>query len=279
MGTAKKIDPLNQNNCLNSSCNGFLGKGRLNAQAAVNPQAILDQSLVREAVTGKIYLVSNGYKRYVSDFVFNQRQFRTDQIIDDTTNQLALFYKGQALPPLEGTLIKSPSDATVYVIHQELKRPLTYLVFLSRGYSFANVKIIPESDLNQLQMGDWYWPPDGIMVLIKGNPTVYVMDQQVVRPVTYFVFTQRKLSFAKVIQVSTDEFTHIPRPADMYWFSPLEGTLVKSNSNPTTYVIENGMKHALSYEAFVVRKYSFNNVKSLPQAEIDVIAPGESIIK
>jgi len=103
---------------------------------------------------------------------------------------------------------------------------------------------------------------------------VYVMDKQVARPITYFVFNQRHLSFGKVIAVSSDEFLHVPRPADQYWEAPVDGSLVKSAIDAGIYVIENGTKRLLSYQMFVARGYSFASVKSLPQAEIDVIAPG-----
>jgi hypothetical protein len=40
------------------------------------------------------------------------------------------------------------------------------------------------------------------------------------------------------------------------------------------YVIEGKTKHALTPEAFKARNYSFSKIKVLPQAEIEVIAPG-----
>jgi hypothetical protein len=181
------------------------------------------------------------------------------------------------LPPLDGTLIKAQSDATVYFVSNGNKLPLNYLVFVSRNFSFANVKTLPDADANTIPTGGWYWPPDGTLVLIKGDPTVYVMDKQVARPVTYFVFSQRKLSFSKVVTVTTDEFSHIPRPQDSFWLPPLDGTLIKSAANATVYVMENGVKRPLSSNAFIIRKYSFKNIKVLPQAEVDVIQPGDPI--
>jgi subtilisin family serine protease len=275
--TADNIDSLNQDNCLGTSCNGFLGKGRINALSAIQPQPILNESLVRETSTGNIYLVSGGVKHYVSPFVLSQK-YPSAQIMFEPGNQLTNYTLGSAIAPNTGTLIKGQTDPTVYYIDNGLKRPLTYLVFVSRNLSFANVQILPEPDVSAIPLGDWYWPPDKTLVLIKGNPTVYVMDQGVARPTTYFVFTQRKLSFAKVISVTPDEFSHVPRPKDIYWLAPLDGTLVKSSSSATVYVIENGSKHGISGTAFAARKYKFGNIKTLPQAEMDVIAPGDPIL-
>src|SRR6185436_18123038 len=120
---------------------------------------------------------------------------------------------------------------------------------------FANVKTIPQTEINSYPTGDWYWPPDGTMVLIHGDPTVYVMDHQVRRPVTFFVFNQRHLSFTKVVTVSTDELLHIPQAPDSYWLAPIDGTLVKSSDSPAIYLIANGQKQLLSFEAFTARGF------------------------
>lgn len=275
--TADNIDGLNQTNCLNGSCNGFLGKGRVNALKAVAPQPIADGSLEREAATGNIYMISGNIKRLVSTFVFNQRGFSQSNVVAEIGGQLNNFALGSPLPPLEGTLVKSPDNPQVYVIYQELKRPLTYLVFISRGLSFANIKTISQTEIDTYAASDWYWPPDGTMVLLADSPLVYVMDQQVARPITYFVFTQRHLSFAKVVKVTADEFSHVPKPPDSFWLAPVEGTLIKSDIDPGIYVIQNGTRQLLSLQAFLSRGYSFSDVKTLPQAEIDVIAPGQPI--
>jgi hypothetical protein len=277
MKTADPIDALNQINCLGGSCNGFLGSGRINALSAIKPKPVIEGSLIREAATGNIYIVSNNTKRLVSTFVFNQRGFNLNSVSAEFNSQLAAIPTGPALPPVEGTLLKSPDDPQVYVIFQEMKRPVTYLVFISRGYRFSDIKTISSAELATYVLGDWYWPPDGTMVLISGNPLVYVMANQVARPVTFFVFMQRHLSFAKVVKVTSDEFSHVPKPPDQYWLPPLEGTLVKSAIDPGIYIIENGTRRLLSLGAFLTRGYSFRNVKSLPQVEIEVIAPGSPI--
>jgi hypothetical protein len=275
--TADNIDMLNQDNCLGTSCNGFLGKGRINALLALQPQPILADTLVRELATGNIYLVSGGSKHYVSNFVLNQK-YKSMIVVDETIGQLANYPTGTAIAPTTGTLVKGQTDSTVYYIDNGVRRPLTYLVFVSRKFSFANVQVLSEPDLATIPLADWYWPPDGTLVLIKGNPTVYVMDQQVVRPVTFFVFTQRKLSFSKVISVTNDEFSHVPKAPDTYWLAPVDGTLVKTSSDSTVYVIENGARHGISGAVFAARKYKFSNIKLLPQAEMDVIKLGPAIL-
>jgi hypothetical protein len=272
MKTADNIDALNTTRCLHGSCNGFLGSGRINALTSMAPQPIGNNTLVRETGTGHIYLVVNNIKRFVSSFVFSSWKFDLSTVVSEANNQLKNFATGAPLLPVDGTLVKSANNAQVYIINQELKRPLTLFVFNSRGLRFADIKILPESELSTYSTGNWYWPPDRTLVLVDGSPLVYVMDNEVRRPTTYFVFTQRRLSFSKVVRITLDEFSHIPVPNDQYWLPPLDGTLIKSDSHPAIYLIENGTRKLLSYETFIARNYKFSNVKSLPQSEVEIIA-------
>src|SRR5207253_2523846 len=112
MSTSENIDSLNQTQCLGGSCNGFLGAGRINALFALTPQPILNDSLVREAGTNKVFLISNGTKKYVSPFVLSQKYPNTEVSLE-TGGQLANYRPGPSVLPLDGTLIKDESHPTV----------------------------------------------------------------------------------------------------------------------------------------------------------------------
>jgi hypothetical protein len=274
LNTADNIDAANAAACLGGSCNGFLGHGRINALSAAGPQPLVNGSLVREAATGLIYQVSGGKKQLVSSFVFTQRGFKLIDVKPEVANQLASLPTAAPLMPLDGTLIKAASEPLVYVIQQEVKRPVTALVFQSRGYKFSDVRTIPDAEVAILPTGEWYWPPDGTLVLVRGNPTVYVMDNGVKRPVTNFVFNQRGLSFGKVVAVSADEFGHIPPAPDAYWLAPVDGTLLKAPDSPTVYLMAEGARKPITAEAFLARHLKFSDIKTVPQAELEVIIPG-----
>jgi hypothetical protein len=278
-GTADNIDAINATDCLGTSCAGFLGAGRINAAAALSPQPLVNGLLVRKRSNNKIYRIENGMKRPVIDFVFSQRGYNASEVVQEYENQLDQVPTGDPLPPLDGTLLKSPTNDTVYVTVQGITRPVSYFVFTNRNYSFAAVQVISGADLKSLKLGDWYWPTDGTMFTVGSSPTVYIMDNSVRRPVTYYVFLQRHLSFSKVIRITADEFSHIPQAADQYWLPPLDGTLVKSSSSPTVYLIRNAMRNPLSARAFAVRGFRFSSVVTLPQAEVDTIAPGPTILQ
>ncbi|MBX4187914.1 MAG: S8 family serine peptidase [Candidatus Doudnabacteria bacterium] len=274
LSSTDNIDAVNPNSCSGLSCNGYLGKGRINAYSVLSPQPLLNGTFIREKKSGLVYQVSSGKKRLVYDFVLQQRNFTPANIVTENHNQLRNLETDFPLPPLSGTLIKGDKSATVYFIDGELKRPLTYLVFQSRNFKFSDVKVLPENQIETLPSGEWYWPPDNVMVLVKDDPTVYVMHNGVKRPVTYFVFNQRRLSFASVVRVTQEEFMHIPRAPDVYWLPPLDNTLVKATDSDPVYIIQEGAKRPISGEIFRARNLKFSDIKVLPQTEIDVILSG-----
>ena len=277
LNTADNIDDLNQTSCMGLSCNGFLGRGRLNALSALEPQPILDGSLIRDNSSQKVYLVSGGKKSLVTDFVLKQRQYPSSVIGTEVGNQLSKYNTVDPLAPPEGILAKSENNPTVYYIHQEEKHALTYLVFQSRKFNFADVKVGSRIDIDSIPEGEWYWPPDGVLVLVQNDSTVYMMEDGVKRPVTYNVFIQRRLSFANVVKVTQQEFTHIPKAPDSYWLAPLDNTLLKSENSDTVYLVVDGAKRPLTPEAFITRKLQYGNIKSIPQSELDVISTGPTL--
>jgi hypothetical protein len=277
LNTTDNIDEVNQASCLGSSCNGFLGTGRINALSALSPQPLLSGTLVRRKSNASLYFIDGGKKRLVTDFVFQQRGFQPTQVFFEIDEQLSNYETAEPLAPFEGTLLKSEDDPTVFVIHNNLRHAVTGLVFKSRNFSFSNVITVDDDDLRRIDEGDWFWPPDGTLVVAQNNPTVYVMESGVKRPVTHYVFTQRKLSFSRVVRVTQDEFRHIPNAPDIYWLRPLDGTLIKAKDNPTIYLMQDGTRKPISATAFQARKLRYLDVKVLPQAELDVIQVGTSI--
>jgi hypothetical protein len=277
INSADDINDRNQEECLGSSCNGFLGKGRINAFAALSPQPLVEGALIRRFVNQKVYYVSGGEKHEVTPFVFRQRGFSEANVLFEERGVLSELQTGEPLPPTDGALVKSPDDPTVYYVHRGVKRPLSALVFKSRNFNFSQIMVIPSQDLGTIKTGEWYWPPDGVLVLVKGDPTVYVMENGVKRPVTYFVFTQRRLSFTRVVNVTQEEFMHIPNAPDKYWLAPLDGTLVKTPDSPAIYLMVDGTRKPLSASAFANRKFKFSDVKILTQAEMETIMVGRPI--
>jgi len=101
-----------------------------------------------------------------------------------TVLSLAIVPKTVRAMPDEGVLIKGLTEK-VYVIEHGLKRWIkTADVFNALGYSWTNIKLVPENTLNDIPPGQdithSYQYPDG--TLVKGDgPPVYLIEKDEAR--------------------------------------------------------------------------------------------------
>jgi hypothetical protein len=98
-----------------------------------------DGTIVRGSVDKTVYLVEGGKLKAYSGFTFGQRKIQPKQITTVPDEELAIYTKEGWVTPLDGSLIKSAADGTVYLVNQGLKQPLTAEIFKNRGFSFKNV--------------------------------------------------------------------------------------------------------------------------------------------
>lgn len=276
VGAADDIDGLNQNSCKGLSCTGRLGSGRINAYKAVLSRDFSQESLVRDT-DGQIYLIENGLLRSVSDYVFQQREFNASKVSNVAHTELESYPRGAAVPPIDGSLLKSPSAPTVYYVEDGVLEPMSYLAFRSFGFDFSAVVTLPEQEMNSYRLGRNLLPANGALLKLRGQPAVYFMHEGQRRLISYTAFRSRQLDFADVVEVEQNEFDRYPQDVSTPLQPPLDGTLIKGDSLPTVYVIESGRRRALSAASFAARGYSFGSVLVVPQSEIEQYASGTPI--
>ncbi len=277
METADDIDNRNSSGC-NGNCSGLLGAGRINALNYFIPKPAENGSLLRDRQTGQIYLIQSRKKHLISEFVFKQRGFLNSNVID-SRNELDAFQNGPALLPLNHTLIKASDSPTVFLVEDESIHPLSLFAFESRNFRFNQIKSLSPVEVSLYRPGNWLPPADGAMFQVAGTPQVYVIEKQVWRPISHFTFLNRGLSFRNIINIGLNEFDNLPKPSDKFWLPPLDGTLVKSDTLPAVYVIENGLKRVMSANAFKARKYSFDQIQVLDEDALKLIDNGKRILK
>lgn len=200
--SADKIDSLNSTQCTGGSCDGLLGSGRINAEAAVNSK--LDEAQIREgdlvvsAETDRIYFISGGKKLPVSSFVKNQR-FETIVPKRFSDRELSKFSEGTYALPEEGTLVKQDGDPTVYIISKGLKIPISYEVFLLQKFSFNHVQTVSLSEINSWVTGALLLPPEGVLIKAPSNPTVYWVIDNAIHPLSARFFEDRGLNIFPIV--------------------------------------------------------------------------------
>jgi hypothetical protein len=107
--------------------------------------------------------------------------------------------------------VKFDKNPTVYVIQNGQKLPITYQVFLQRGFSFNNVNTLSYEELNSWVTGSFLPPVDGTLVKGNANPTVYWVIGQVLHPINYNFFISRGLSVFPIMTVPTNDIAGYPK--------------------------------------------------------------------
>ncbi len=209
-----------------------------------------------------VYVVENGQLRLVSALVFAQRNLASKiQLMPDS--ELATLPKGGFLAPADGTLIKSPSVQTVFLVVDRIKRPMTYLVFRTYNFKFTDVKTISDDEMLAMPTGNIAEPKDPTYYQVAGSGELYIYRNSSRHFISKFVAKQKGVT--PDVTFSADEVSKWPEGDPIF---PKEGTIIKADNSPTVYIIEKSQPVALSGADFTARKLSFSSIVVLPAAEV-----------
>ncbi len=277
LSSVDNIDQLNQAGCNGKSCVGQIGRGRINALKAVTEATtFLSGTLVRDPA-GTVFLIERGSKRPLSEFVLNQR-FSKTPVLSVTARELESFPAGPSVSPVDGSLIKNPSVPAVYLVEGGVRRAMSYLAFISRGFRFESVVTLPEAEVASYPQSTDAPVSNGVLIKSVDHPAVYILNGGVRRLLSFFVFQERGFMNQPIGIVTPAELAVYPRQAQGYLFPPLDGTLIRGDRVATVYLIEGGLRRGLSLSAFQNRGLSFAKVRVLPQSEVEGYELGEDII-
>lgn len=221
-------------------------------------------------VDKELYLFQNGAKHPIFPFVAKQRAITPDYSFESSIANG--WPDGIALPPKDGTLLKSAASPSVYVVKNGQLRPLTAGLFKLLRYNIKNVSVLGETEVDALAKDGYAEPPENTYFSADGE--VYVFRAGLKHRIYPFVVKQRGMTpdidFAT--EVVSDWTTGDPIP-------PRNGTLVKDAASTTIYLVSSGALRPLTDAAFKHRGYRLKNVLTVPQADIDGFAKGKIIEK
>jgi hypothetical protein len=169
-------------------------------------------SVLRGQKNAAVYLVENGVLKLFSPLTFAQRNAaKTLQIIPDA--ELDSFPKDGNVAPLSGTIMKSSSSPTVYLLENGSKYGLTADLFKNRGLSFKDIIVLSDAELAAFPTASLAIPKDNTAIKSRTNPTVYYILGGQVRPMTFKAFQARKVTPASILVFSQAELDSYPKGA------------------------------------------------------------------
>lgn len=229
-----------------------------------------DGTVLRGTSDATAYLVEGGELKRYSAFTLKQRGAAKDlqTIPDDEINS---YPKRGYVAPLDGTLIKSPSSGEgVYLVSQLRRLPLTPALFKNRGFKIKDVVTLEsDEEMASLPLGPSATPAEGTYFSYGGTQELFLFKGGSKHPISPFVAKQLRI---------TPDYSFEPSIAGAWpegiAIAPRDGTLLKSDADPTVYVVAKGQLLKLTGPVFKNRGFSFKNVATIPEADLKVMAKG-----
>jgi len=234
-----------------------------------------DGTVIRGTTNQAVFLVKDGKIKMFSAYTFAQNKITKKDIITVPDSEIGTYSQSGFVAPLDGSLVKSANDSTVYLVQSSLKQPLLGEIFKNRGLSFKKVAIISSDELNALPMGGLATPKE-LTYFAADSKTgpLYIFKEGSVHSISSFVAKQRGITPDYIFSTSAINFWIVGIP-----IPPKDNTIVKGDTDNTVYLVLKGQLRPLTYQAFTNRKITSKKIVSLPQAEVDAYAKGEIITK
>ncbi len=225
----------------------------------------VEGTLVKSKDNPAVYIITNQEKRLLSGFVFKQRGFKFSQILTAEPGELDSYRSGKLMPPLDGTLIKAIEEPAIYHVGNGLLEPLTYFVFVQRGFKFKDAVSVPRAELADWELGKPMPPPTGTLVKSPASPAVYYTESSVKRAVSLGVFLARRFNF-KDVQVAPEGELAVLETGEALALP--ERALVKTKDASAVYYLVDGALRPLTYTAFQNRRLRFEDVVTVSAEEL-----------
>jgi hypothetical protein len=236
------------------------------------PMPPLEGTLIKGDLEPAVYIIQDSSKHGISGPVFTQRKFSFANVITIPQAEVASYSTGTSLAPVDGTLIMGETDATVYIIDAELKRPISGPVFLARKLSFAKILRLPDPEVIGIPTGPFLTPPEQTAFKSETSSQVWWYRDNLKHSVTAFVWNQRSVGSFPFLVLSEQEIMNIPTGNPL---APKDGTVFKGDMSSAIYRMDGGLKRMFTADSYQKAKYPKATV--LPQAEVDQYQPGDDI--
>lgn len=165
-----------------------------------------DGTLIKAAEEPAVYFVGNGKLEPLTLFVFTQRKFSFRNVVSVPKTELINWEVTKFMPPETGVLVKAKGNPAVYYIESGVRRALTYDVFVANKFSFKNVLVGADAEIDLIELGEPMLLPERTLAKLKDNAAVYYVVDGVLRPLTFVAFQNRGLRFSDVLTISPEEF-------------------------------------------------------------------------
>lgn len=220
-----------------------------------------DGSLIKADGDPKVWLIEGGKKRPFANWSALISRFKPQQIVSVSTGDLDNYPKGDEIKFANYSLVQTP-DKKIYLLVDKEKRPFaSSAVFKKIGFNPEEIEPVAMNDLAGYQTGKTITATSTYVTgaLLQDSKTgeIYYVENDVKAPVDK-VLLPIKFADKKILKKTTKQLVTYATTTPVLLN---EGTLVKTNSYPTVYLISGGKKRPFADDtAFVKLNYNSSNV-------------------
>ncbi|MDB4940080.1 MAG: hypothetical protein JWO40_505 [Candidatus Doudnabacteria bacterium] len=223
-------------------------------------------TLLKLASDNVTYIVNNGLKSVIPNFVIQSRALNVASIITVSPTELSSIDPGPIVGPADNVIVKVDTDPTkLFVFENNLKHPVSSFVLSQRGLNSKSALTISQSEADMFSTSSLLTPKEGTLIKATGSGAVYVIANQKKMALSAFTFKQNNYAIKNIVTLPADELAQY---ADGGFLLPKNGTLVKTAASPAVYQIDNSLLHPISSVVFKLHNFNLKSVVTLSDGEL-----------
>lgn len=227
-------------------------------------------SLLKLASSNTFYIIQNGLKQQVPQFVATARGIDSNSATVVSQDELDDYQTDKVYGPADNTVVKSQTGQQ-YVFIDSVPHPASAFVIKQRGLDPDLAYNITPDELALFTAGTVLPPKDGTIIRGVSNHAVYLVANGQIKMYSAYTFAQNKITPKQIITVPDAEITTY---ATNGFVPPKDGSLVKQPNDGAVYLVQSGTKQPVLADVFKNQGYSFKQVASIISDEINALPTG-----
>lgn len=217
-----------------------------------------DGSLLQIKNDPGVWLIEGGKKRPFLNYAAFASRFKPEQIITVDAEELNNYLVGEAIKFSNYSLVQTP-DKKIYLLVNQEKRPFASLaVFKKFGFNPEEIEDAKSEELANYQLGRAISATSTYVTgaLLQDTKTggIFYVENGTKAPLIDKIFLSTKFKGQKIIKASAKTLDSYTKIAPILFG---DGTLLKTESFPTVYLISGGQKRPFSDET-VFKRLGYN---------------------
>ncbi len=219
-------------------------------------------SLLKVKGDKNLYVVENGTLYTAVPWVAKLRGMSSAAARSVSSKEIKRYASRKNYGPPDNSLVVVGSKKYVFINNK--MHPVSDFVISQRGLDPKTATVISESEAKPFGKGDALTPSNGSVIRGQKNFAVYLVEDNALKLFTPETFKQ--YDAGRILQIVPDsEIDSYPKNGLV---STKAAALMKTLTDPTVYLVENGVKYGLTADLFSNRGLSFKDIKVVGEAEL-----------